>query len=236
MQTQPGGSQFGAARARLSATTFYTLLCFSLAGLLTGFAFGGFASHLLRGSSANLDAPGSSAPTLTRRSPASAQTQAPENIFIGQPAIASTDYTSAAIADGTTSYQFAAQIVNKADQTPLTATDVVCRLWLTNDLQATTAGLSANNYALPKNPSLFKQPFPSEVQDALAFTGPNIQTQTCATSGKTRWTYTLATALQSGTYYLAVLADWKGIHYNWYMVAVTIRNQNKPDAQSSKSP
>ncbi len=226
MYIQPGSRQHGSVRSRSGTITFYTLLCFSLAGLIMGFAIGGFAGHLLRVSTGGPGSPSSSAPTLTGQNPNPSATATPENLFLGVPSFAPGDYTSQETADGTTDYTLSAQIVNKADKTPITTTDVICRLWLTNDLQGTTAGLSANNFAIPKNPTLFNQPFPSEINGALIFASSSQQTQPCAAKGKTRWTYTLAPSVPDGTYYLVVLADWKGIHYNWYLVAIKVHNVN----------
>ena len=227
MYTQPESRQHGAVRAHSGTVTFYTLLCFSLAGLIAGFAIGGFAGHLSRGSAANLGAPISSAPTLTGHGPNLSATATPENIFLGVPGVVTGDYSSPESADGTTNYQFSAQIVNKADNTPITVTDVVCRLWLTDDPQGTAAGLSDNNYAILRNPGAFDQSFPNEIAGALNFTSSSPQTQPCAARGKTKWNYTLATAVSHGTYYLVVLSDWKGIHYNWYMVEITVHNNSQ---------
>ena len=159
------------------------------------------------------------------RMPATPRESIPkENILLGVPNIGADDYTSAETADNTTSYQLSAQIINKGDNTPITASDVVCRLWLTDDLAATMAGLNAGNFAIPRNPSTFSQPFPGEVAGVLNFSSSDSQTRPCATNGKTSWTYTLSSDVPEGTYYLAVLADWKGIHYNWYMVAIEVHN------------
>lgn len=229
MCTQPENSQCGTIHAHSGSITFYTLLCFALAGLITGFAIGGFAGHLSRGSAAGFGSPMSSAPMLTGHLPNPSATVGPEDILLGVPGIGADDYTSSERADGATEYRFSAQIINKADKTPITTTDVVCRFWLTDNLQAATNALSADNFALPRNPALFNQPFPQEVVDALNFAAPGQQTQPCAANGKTNWTYTLATSVPEGTYYLAVLADWKGIHYNWSMMAITISSGNSSD-------
>lgn len=226
MQRQSENQIHNTARSRAGAITFYTLLCFSLAGLIMGFGIGGFASHLTSTSAGGADAPTTSEPMLTGHSPHQSGTNGPENIFLGAPNIGPGSYISPETADGSTRYQLSTQIVNKADQTPITATDVVCRLWLASDLQETTAGLSTDNFAIPRNPGSFNQPFPSEVTGALSFTPSTSQTQPCAANGKTQWSYTLSSTVPHGTYYLAVLADWKGIHYNWYMVAVTVNNAN----------
>jgi hypothetical protein len=226
MYTQPESKQHGPVHAYSGTVTFYTLLCFSLAGLIAGFAIGGFAGHLARNAAVNLGGPVSSAPTLTGRGPDLGATPTVENTFLGVPAIAAGDYTSPENADGSTSYHISAQIVNKADNTPISVKDVVCRLWLTDDPQGTTAGLSDNNYAILRNPNSFDQPFPGELQNALNFASSTPQTQPCTARGKTTWNYTLSNEVTHGTYYLVVLSDWKGVHYNWYMVAITIHNDN----------
>lgn len=225
MYTQPEDMPRRSKRGQFSAITFYTLLGFSLAGLLTGFVTGGLAGHFSHSADPGTSTPLiGSIPTISEHSPAlKASPASLEDVFVAIPGLASGDYTSPQIADGTTSYHLAAQIVNKADQRPITVTDVTCRLWLTSDLQATSAGLSENDYMLPKSPRLFGQPFPDEIEGALAFSQSSPQTQLCAANGKTRWTYTLATSVPAGNYFLAVLADWKGIHYNWYFVSIAIR-------------
>lgn len=222
MQAPLGDNQYSSLSTRFGKLGFYTLLCFALAGLIAGFAVGGFANRSASGSTANSGSSANNMPTIAGHSPNPTATATPENVQVGEPVIAAGDYTSPERADDSTSYTFSAQIVNKADNTPITATDVTCRFWLTADAQATADALSANNYAIPRSISGFNQPFPQEVTGALTFTAPSQQTQSCAANGKTRWTYTLNQGIHHGTYYLAVLADWKGIHYNWYMVAVAI--------------
>lgn len=211
-QGNPGGRHAG-------RIALYTLLCFSLAGLIAGFALGGFVGHARGGSTGNAGATGTA--STTGHSPTPSVTSVQENVLLGPPVIGAGDYTSPEKADGKTSYTFSAQIVNKADNTPITATDVTCRLWLTDDADATTAALSANNYALPRSNS-FSQPFPHEIANALDFTPSSQQTQPCAANGKTHWTYALAPTVHHGRYFLAVLADWKGIHYNWYIVEIIV--------------
>ncbi len=224
MQTS-GNNQYHSA-AYSQKMTFYTLICFSLAGLLTGFAIGGFAGHLARDPFASASSPLASAPTLTGHGPRPAVSPTPGSVLLGVPGVAASDYSSPENADATTRYGFATQIVTKTTNTPIATTDVVCRLWLTNDAQATTTGLSTQNYALPRNPALFNQPFPGELAGALNFAPGSPQTHDCTANGKTTWNYTLATGIPNGTYYLAILADWKGIHYNWYFVAIAIHSAN----------
>lgn len=226
MQAWPDTSNRGSTNRRFSKMTTYTLLCFALAGLLAGFAFGGFAGHKPGGSTGGSTTSKTNTPAITQQTPISSATQGPEDVPLGEPAIAQGDYTYQEMADGTTSYTLAAQVVNKNTNTPIQATDVTCRLWLTKDPNATAAALSANGYAIPKAVDALNQPFPNEEQGALTFTAPSQQVQPCAANGKTTWTYTVSPTVHHDTYYLAVLADWKGKHYNWYMVATNIKANN----------
>lgn len=218
MQAWPGDNQRGSG----GKIALYTFLCFSLAGLIAGFALGGFTGRVPGG---RADSPGLAAtrtPSITGHTPGPSATRAPENVLLGVPMVGAGDYTGSEKSDGTTTYTFSTQIVNKGDNTPITATDVTCRLWLTNDADATSAALSANNYALLRTSSSFNQPFPHEAANALHFASSSPQTQSCSAQSKTSWTYTLSPALHHGRYFLAVLADWKGVHYNWAMVAISV--------------
>ena len=217
MQVESGENPRGSGKTRFGKFAFYTLFSFSLAGLIAGFAFGGFMGHFA-GKMANL----SNVPTIPHQPARTSPTGGSEGIAPGDPVLGSGDYTSPQKADGSTKYKLSAQIVYKNTHTPLTAPNVTCRLWLTSDADATATVLSADNYAIPRTIASFAQPFPDEISGALDFAAPSQQTQPCSTKGKTTWTYTLSPAVQPGNYYLAVLADWKGVHYNWYMVAIKV--------------
>lgn len=221
-----GGDPRNSTRQHSGKITFYTLLCFSLAGLIFGFAIGGFAGR--HATSMDLHAGSSSANTSSINGHTSnpSISQLPEDVFLGEPSIAPGDYVYQEQADGTTSYTLAAQILNKNSNTPITASDVVCRLWLTDDPNATTTALNANNDQIPRTISSFNQPFPNEIAGALNFASASQQTHPCAANGKTTWTYTISPTVGHGTYYLAVLADWEGKHFNWYMISINITSKN----------
>lgn len=208
---------WGRSERKIALTT---LLCFSLAGLLTGFALGGFI-----GRSAG-QYPGSPAATgalpIAGHSPTPASIREPASVPLGLPVVRAGDYTSQEQADGITAYRLSAHIVTRMGATPISATDVTCRLWLTSDIAATSAALSSKNYALLRNLSAFTRPFPYEIAHALLFAPASPQTQACIPLGKTNWTYTLAPTLPHGGYFLVVLADWQGVHYNWSMVAIDV--------------
>lgn len=214
----------GGTRAWWRFSTFSLLLGFALAGLLAGFGVGALESHFSRLASSAASLPVSSRPIFVGRDPSPLVTATPESISLGIPGVVAGDYTVAELADGVTDYQFAARIIDKAGNVSRITGETVCRLWLTDDPQATTDGLSAENYAIPRDIAAFNQPFPQEITGALNFAPASPQTQFCAASGKTSWTYTLNPTLPPGPYYLVVLADWKGVRYNWYVVAITVRN------------
>lgn len=207
-------------RQRVSKVITYTLLCFALAGLIVGFTLGGLVRRHFStiANDANTTTANSSA-----LAPHSKNAAVTENVQPGNPIIRpGEDYLSPQKADGATSYKLSTQIVYKNSSTPIQTSDVTCRLWLTKDPDVTQAALSANNYALPRSLAAFHQPFPGEVPGVLNFTPPGQQVQPCVAHGKTTWTYTISPGVDHGTYYLAVLADWKGQHYNWYLVAIKV--------------
>jgi len=222
MQAWPGDNQRGSGSQRPANITLYTLLCFSLAGLIAGFALGGFTGRAPGAQSGGAGLAITRTPSIVAHTPTPSVTRAPENVLLGVPLVGTGDYTGSEKADGTTTYTFSAQIVNKVGNTPISATDVTCRLWLTDDADATSAALSSNNYALLRNLSAFNQPFPHETANGLNFAPSSPQTQPCSAQGKTSWTYTLTPSLHHSRYFLAVVADWKGVHYNWAIVAISV--------------
>ncbi len=188
-----------------------TILCFSLAGLIFGFAAGGFlgrSPHPIRSTT-----PKQSPVVHHTPSPGVTVTPTVENVFLGDPVI--THASSPEIADGTTNYTFSAQAVYKDTNKPINVPDVTCRLWLTADFNGTNAALSPNNYAILHNINGLSSPFPLETPNALNFT-TGTQVQPCNANGSTTWAYTLTPTVAPGTYYMCVLSDWRGIHYKLY--------------------
>lgn len=222
MQAWPGNNQ----RRSGEKIALYTFLCFSLAGLIAGFALGGFTARAPGGRAGGPGSAATRTPSIAGLTPNPSATRAPANVLLGVPIVGAGDYTSPEKADGATTYTFSVQIVNRGNNSPITATDVTCRLWLADDAAATSTALSNNNYALLRSPSSFGQPFPHEVANALNFAPSSPQTQPCSARGKTSWTYRLAPGLRHSKYFLAVLADWKGTHYNWAMVAISVPKGN----------
>lgn len=211
MQLRSGQSSGGVpSPTRKFITTI--LLIFSLAGLMIGFAVGGLTSS-------KATPAGSTGPTKKSTQPVAQTTQTvsptatPENIPLDPPVV--TDYAISEVANGTTPYTLSAQPIDKSSHKPINAKGITCRFWITQNLDETKTALEANSYALLKNVNGFNQPFPQEIPAGVIFTAPTAQVQECAANGPTKWTYTLSSALPAGNYYIYILTDWKGIHFNW---------------------
>ncbi len=197
------------------------IVLFGLSGLISGFAVGAFIHPKAGGTTGTSNNGGGTTPT-SQTTKSSTTTTPPENIKVGEPVFSSGDYTYTETADGATPYTLSTLIVTEGTSTPIKATDVTCKLWLTKDGNV-NGFLSDNNYAIPTNVAHISQPFADEVPNSLAFSAPSQQTQTCAAGGKTKWAYTLSPSLHPGTYYLVVLADWQGKHYNWRWVDINVK-------------
>jgi hypothetical protein len=219
MQAATRSSSSGLSpRSRRIAT--FAVLLFGLSGLITGFAMGAFIRPKIPGITTN-NGIGITPPVS--QSTKAATKVSHENVTVGEPVITDGDFTYQEVANGSTTYTFSALIVADGATTPIRATDVTCKLWLTRDLDGTAHYLNANGYAVQKDINHIQQPFSHEALNTLNFASPARQTQPCKANGKTTWTYTLSTSAQPGTYYAFVLADWQGKHYNWYARAIIIK-------------
>lgn len=216
--TNPQGMRMNTQQPPARKIITSTILCFSLAGLIFGFAAGGFLGRNQQPSKGTtlIQSP------VVQHTPSPAVTPSPtvEDIVLDNSNV--TQISNSEIADGTTSYTFSARPVNKNTNTPITAADVTCRLWLTSDEQGTFTAVSANKFELLKHIGGLDAPFPLETPTALNFT-TSPQVQPCNAKGSTTWTYTLSPTVQPGTYFLLILADWKGVHYNitWRQIQIT---------------
>ncbi len=197
----------------------FAILLFGLSGLISGFAMGAFIRPKIPGVTTNggsgITPPVSQGTSTTRSSPGS------KNLYVALPKLSSFSYTETA--DGATQYTASTVILDKSTNQPIQNTDVTCKLWLAKDFEDSNDLLKANNYAILTDVGNLQQPFSTEEQNALHFIAPSQQTMACTPHGNTSWTYTISPSVKSGSYYLFVVDDWKGKHFNWWAQAIRIK-------------
>jgi hypothetical protein len=214
MQMLSGQSPNGLSQQSRKIAVFAVLL-FALSGLIIGFAVGAFVRPRI-GSGTTSTGPGATSGAQSTRTSQSTTTG---YVNLGSPAIG--DFTFSEVANGSTTYIFTAQILDKSGN-PIQAPDVMCKLWLTKDGDVNPV-LLADNAAIPRAIDQIRQPFPHEVANGLNFISPSQQVQPCAPDGKTTWSYTVSPPVDPGTYYLVVLVDWKGRSFGWSWQAIKIK-------------
>jgi hypothetical protein len=196
------------------------ILLFALSGLISGFAVGAFVHPKAQtGTGTGTGTTGSGTTPVVRVTHSSVPTTTTEHVNLDLPVIG--DYSNFQIANGSTSYTFSAQIIEKNKQ-PIQASDVTCKLWLTKEVDVNSI-LRADDYAIPRTINNIQQPFPKEIVGAFNYIAPSQQIQPCAPTAKTSWSYTVSQSVDLGTYNLVVLADWKGKSFNWSWVQIIIK-------------
>jgi hypothetical protein len=199
---------------------------FALSGLMMGFAVGAFTRPHKQ-----VTAKQAVVPTTVAKQPTPRPTTAPivnvAAVGISCPII--TPSAISQIADGNTNYTLSAEIQDQSmSKTPpcgsgkdLHAAGLMCKIWLTRS-QNSLRNLSKEQL----NPvSNLQNIFPNEEQDAFQFTGNQQQVQPCSLTGTTNWSYKLSPTLKSGNYFLAVVADWQGMVFNWEWKGIMITGQ-----------
>jgi len=191
------------------------IVLFALSGLISGFAVGAFVHR--RPATVTTHKTSSGSKSVVRITPPPVITRTPEVVTLGEPQI--TDFISSETANSSTSYSLSALIIDKANN-PIQASDVTCKLWLTKDANV-SSDIETDNRAQLASIGAIQQPFPGDV-NGLNFTTTQ-QTRPCTPNGKTTWNYTVSSAVDSGIYYLVVLADWQGKHSSWRWIEVRIK-------------
>jgi len=190
------------------------IILFALAGLLSGFSVGAFVRP---GQRFQVNIPSQTATVPTTHKTAipttTPGTEGPQ--FLGEPVIDNSQY--AETADGSTPYSFTAHAVSKSGAA-ITSSGITCKIWLTQDGKV-SSHITADRL---RSVDTLSEPFPKEVSGGMNFTAATPQTQMC-NNGQGQWNYTLSPALHTGTYYIVVLMDWSGIHYNWSWIAIKVK-------------
>ena len=198
------------------------LLFFALSGLISGFAIGAYVHPKSQtGVETGSSTIGSKTKPIAHATHTTVPTTTVEQINLDLPVISQGDYSYFQIANSSTNYTISALIINK-NNTPIQASDVTCKLWLTREANVNSI-LRADQYSLLRAIDTIQQPFPKEAVGAFNYIAPSQQTQPCASTGKTSWSYTISQAVHPGTYSLVVLADWKGQSFNWSWVQIVIK-------------
>lgn len=215
MQTLTREPQIKTERAQPSGIIVTAIIIFALAGLLSGFAIGGFVRPLKN--------PSTTLPNQTSTSPKLHTTQTPSTPIttehptpMGFPAIDHYQYIE--IADGSTAYSFTAHAIEK-DGTSITSSSITCKIWLTHNAKVNNS-ITGDRL---RSVDTLDQPFPDEAQGTMNFSASTPQTQMCS-NGTGHWSYMLSPTLHPGLYYIVTLMDWDGVHYNWSWVAIRIRS------------
>lgn len=223
MQTWSGQNTGGvSAPTRKLVTTI--LVAFSLAGLVIGFAVGGL-THPQSTPTGNTGPV--QKPTVTAQTTATVPPTAtlPPDVVLGLPMF--TSYSTTESATGNTHYTVKIQ-ANDKKKKPVHSGDITCKLWLVQQIPDNQilnidpkVLKNVTNLVAPIQGTLNGQPV-VEVP-GLLFDKPGAQTTTCDDNGQTTWKYTIVPTLPPGIYDLVILTDWKGRHYNWSWVNITIK-------------
>jgi hypothetical protein len=194
------------------------ILLFALSGLISGFAVGAFVypkSHTGTGTGNGTEGSGTK-PISHATQTSTGLTHTPEEL--GYPVIDKSIFVYHELADGQTTYTYSAYAVY-ANGSRVNSADITCKLWLTKD----TVGLQRSEWTPV---SAVNQPIGGEIEGALVFDSTTPQVQNCDANAHATWKYQVSSTVEAGTYYLAVLTDWVGKHYNIWWQQVIIKKAN----------
>ncbi len=207
MQTLSGQGSANNLKNQSRAIAVISIILFAIAGLLSGFAVSAFTRPVqqqLANNTGTTLTPPQQKPAHTPTATSHTQQSFPMN----PPSIQQAQYIE--IANDSTTYNVTAQAVDKKGQ-PIYSQSITCKLWLTEDNNV-NANMPASRLI---SVDTLAQP--------LNFAETTPQTQPCNNNGQGQWSYTVSPSIKHGIYYLVVLMDWGGIHYNWSWVAINIK-------------
>ena len=191
----------------------FAVLLFALSGLISGFAVGAFVRPKIGGiGSSGINNVNSITQQTKTATPVS--TIAPERL--GYPKV--DQYSFRESANGQTEYVFSVHAID-ASGNPLHVTGITCKLWLTRDQV-----LPQHNEWSPA--SALYNPVTGEVPGSLQFDPATPQTHSCDGNGAATWKYRVAQTVDPGKYYLSVVTDWAGVHYNIWWQEIQIKQQS----------
>ena len=214
--TRPSSTSGLSSQSRIIAVI--AILLFAFSGLLSGFAVGTF----IRSTPARTSTPNPVATTVVHKSsPSPTPTPAQDPVKLGWPVV--DQYESPEAADGNTRYMLSAYATDQSKGNtfgnPIHTPAITCILWLTKEQKSPEKNL--------KPISAVYNPMDGELIEKLHFDSTTPRVQTCDANGRATWEYTVDRSVRPGDYYLAVVTDWSGVHYNWSWIAVTITKENR---------
>jgi hypothetical protein len=190
----------------------FAIILFALSGLISGFAMGAFVRPKIGGITNN----GNNSASITQQT----KTANPGSVIRPQkmyyPKV--DHYSHLEHADGQTLYLFSAHATD-VNGNPLHAAGITCKLWLTK------------NQIIPEHNEwspvgALSNPVTGEIPNSLIFDSSTSQTQQCNGNGQAIWKYQVAQTVDPGTYYLAVVTDWAGVHFNIWWQEIEIKKAN----------
>ena len=218
MQTLSGRGSTNNLKNQSRAIAVISIVFFAIAGLLSGFAVGAFT----RPTQQQFSSTTTTSLTPPQQKPGhtpTATVHIQQSIPMNPPTVQQVAYVETA--NGSTPYTVTAQAVDKTNQ-PIHSQGITCKLWLTADSKVTVNIPTSRLTAV----DTLAQPFPKEAQGVLNFAATTQQTQPCNSNGQGQWSYTISPSIKHSTYYLVVLMDWGGIHYNWSWANITIKKDD----------
>ena len=191
----------------------FAVLLFALAGLISGFAVGGFVRPKIGGLGTTT---GNNINPIVQQTKTTTPVPTIKPEKLGFPKV--DHYSFKEFANGQTTYTVSIHAIDAAGQ-PLHVTGITCKLWLTKEQT-----LPQHNEWSPVN-ALYN-PVTGEIPGAFMFDSTTPQTHLCDANGAAAWKYQVAQSVNPGTYYLAIITDWAGVHYNIYWQLIQIKQQD----------
>ena len=190
----------------------FAIILFAMSGLISGFAMGAFVRPKIGGLNNN----GNNSASITQQKTANpGPVVRPQKMYY--PKV--DHYSHIEHADGQTLYLFSAHATD-VNGNPLHAAGITCKLWLTKDQI-----LPEHNEWSPVG--ALSNSIGGEIPGSLIFASSTSQTQQCDSNGQATWKYQVTQTVDPGTYYLAVVTDWAGVHFNIWWQEVEIKKANQ---------
>lgn len=219
MKTLPAKSSTSTISSPTRTIAVIAMLLFALSGLLSGFAVGAF----IRPKITAFNNFGLGGTTVEQRNGTSTPTTSTKPKLLGFPVI--DQVTTVERADGSTTYTFSAhavdQSIDKGHGYAIHASGITCKLWLMKQSDS-PADIPQSNF---QSVDTISNPVPGEISGALNFDTATPQTQPCNADGQGTWRYQISSSIDAGRYYLVVLTDWAGKHYNWSWIGIKIKKE-----------